>query len=235
VRISATLLDSFLFYLGAESSHDDEKASAQECYCADCAEGELIRHIKGEFSPTPAILLGRAYHSIVEKPQRSLSGFYEADGFRFEDAAVETLLQRIPLGIFEVKTTRELLVPRAGVVTLVAKCDHISGASISDFKATLKAFDSEKYLASVQWRVYLFLFQASKFTYHVACLREERDHDYQQQVPRYALRSLESMNVYPYPDLERDVRELLKEFCGYVKARGLTEYLIPKAEKAEAR
>jgi hypothetical protein len=224
MRISATLLDSFLFYLGAESEHDEE---AVRCYCADCVERELIAHIKGEFSPTREIQIGRAYHALIENPQRSLSGSYEAQGFCFEDAAIETLLDRLEPGLFEVKTTKELLVPGAGVCTLVAKCDHISGASISEFKTTLDSFDLEKYLASAQWRIYLYLFQAQFCTYHVACLKEDGD--------RFVLKSLESMNCFPYPDLERDVRELLREFCGYVKARGLESYLIPKVEKAEAR
>jgi hypothetical protein len=211
MRIAATTLEKYRLYMKEDF----------------VPESDLIATIKGEYHETPEMRLGRAYHAILERPQRALSGFYESDGFRFEDAAIENLLDRLRPGLCEVKTSKELLVPGAGVCTLVAKCDHISGASISEFKTTLDSFDSEKYLASAQWRIYLYLFQAQFFTYHVACLKEDGD--------RFALKSLESMNCFPYPDLERDVRELVREFCSYVKARGLESYLIPKVEKAEAR
>jgi hypothetical protein len=190
-------------------------------------EADLLATIRGEYSWTPEMRIGTAYHSILKRPQRALSGCYEADGFRFEDAAIENMLGRIEPGLFEVKTTKEVMVPGYGFVTLVTKCDHIRGSAISEFKTTLDSFDSEKYLASYQWRVMSLLFDASLVTYHVALLKEDGD--------RFILRSLESLNVFPYPQLEADVRELLKEFCSYVKRRGLTEYLTPKVEKAEAR
>jgi len=210
MRISATLLESFRLMM------------TTDWY----PEADLIAHIRGEYVERPEMKLGRSYHALLERPQRSLSGLYEHDGLIFEDAAIETMLERIAPGLFEVKTTKELLVPGAGIVTLVAKCDHISGAHISEFKTTLDSFDAEKYLASAQWKVMSLLFEAQRISYHVALLKDEGE--------RIALRSIESLNVFNYPDLEREVRELLKEFCSYVKRRGLTEYLLPKV-KAEAR
>jgi hypothetical protein len=219
MRISATILDSFRLYLSEDWM----------------TEADLQARIKGEQVQTPELKIGRSYHALLEKPQRSLSGQYEHDGLIFEDAAIENMLDLIEPGLFEVKTTKDVMVPGYGPVTLVTKCDHIRGAAIAEFKTTLDSFDSEKYLGSVQWKTMLLLFQASLVTYHVALLREERDHDYaQQQGPRYALRSIESLNVFGYADLEREVLSLVKDFCGYVKQRGLTEYLIPKV-KAEAR
>jgi hypothetical protein len=197
-------------------------------------EADLIAHIKGEYIERPEMKLGRSYHALLEKPQRSLSGLYEHDGLCFEDSAIENMLDLIEPGLFEVKTTKDVIVPGYGIVTLVTKCDHIRGAAISEFKTTLDSFDAEKYLGSVQWKTMLMLFEASLVTYHVALLREERDHDYAQQVPRYSLRSIESLNTFGYPAMQAEVLALVKDFCSYVRGRGLTEYLTPKV-KAEAR
>ena len=210
MRISATVLESYRRWQAME---DGEQA--------DQAEQELQAYIRGEFVPTAAITIGKAYHAILEKPQRSLFGNYKMDGCIFERSCIENMLDLIPPGLHEVKTTRELLVPGTGIVTLVAKCDHIVGSQISEFKTTLGTFKAKKYMDSVQWKVMVLLFEASLVTYYVACLRDGED--------GFELRSLEQLNVWPYPVLEQDVRALLKEFCGYVKAVGLDGYLKPKA------
>jgi len=202
LRINATLLESFRLYRQTEWFD----------------ESELIASIKGEFLPTPAIRLGRAYHSCVEQPQLSLAGFYERDGFRFEPKAIDEMRTRIlPGGLFEVKTTKTLSI-EADDVTLVCKCDHIVGSHIDEFK-TSDRFDADRYLASVQWRVMAWLFEASSVGYHVATLAEDDEDD------MVRLKGIESMNVFPYAGLEGDCRELVHEFCQYLHTKGLEDYL----------
>lgn len=208
MRISATLLESFRYWSEIE---DPETA--------DKKEAELQASIRGEFTPSPAMRIGTAYHKLVERPQLALDGVYEYDGLRFDPPAIDTLHYALPVGLFEVKATRELIVDGCAV-TLVTKCDHIAGASITEIKTTLGTFDAEKYLASYQWRVMVMLFDAMRVTYRVACLIEDAD--------RFVLRSLESITVYPYPDLKADVMELMDAFIAYVRARGLQNYLLPR-------
>lgn len=188
----------------------------------DQIEAELIGKIKGEFTWTPEMRLGTAYHAILEQPQLSLSGFYESDGFQFEAEAVDQMLATIPEGgLFEVKTTRELLVPGVGLVTLVSKADHLFGAHLSEFKTTLGSFDAEKYTDSYQWRVMAFLFEPEILTYRVACLSDYKD-------AAIGLRSIEQVDLFPYPNLEIDVRRMVREFVHYVTKIGLMDWLIPE-------
>lgn len=208
LRISATLLESFRRWDELEDSD-----------LATTIEAELIGKIKGEFTWTPRMRLGTAYHSIIERPQISLSGYYEQDGLRFSPEAVTPMLAKLKPGLFEVKTTKAILIaqPYFDEVVLVTKCDHIAGAHISELKTTLDSFDSEKYMASVQWKLMTWLFDAEAVTYHVALLREDDD--------AIALRSIESLNVFPYPALETEVRELVRAFCSYLHQKGLDGYL----------
>jgi hypothetical protein len=211
MKLSATLLETFrLMRAGA------------------IAESDLVRKIKGETFQTPEMELGRAFHHCLARPQKTITGIYEAEGFRFDPTAIETVLDHIDReGLAEVAAGRNLLVPGAGFVYLTAIADHIRGRAIAEFKTTRGVFEAARYRDSYQWRVMAMLFDAEVITYHVACLKEAGD--------RFVLEAISSLQLVPYPDLERDVRELLKEFCGYVKRRGLESYLIPKVEKAEAR
>lgn len=215
LRVSATLLESFRLYL-TEDWFD---------------EADLVAKIKGEFTWTPAMRLGTAYHAVIERPQRALSGYYEQDGFRFAPETVTPMLDKIERGVFEVKTTKSILVamPHFNEVVLVAKCDHISGSHLSEFKTTLDAFDSEKYMASYQWRIMGWLFEPTCITYHVALLKEPDE----ENVVR--LRSIESLNVFPYPALQDDCRELVRDFVDYLYKKGLDGYLRQKPVYAEVR
>lgn len=202
IRVSATLLETYRLYATTEWMKEADLAAA----------------IRGEVSPTPAMALGRAYHAVLERPQRSLTDeCYERWGWRFDRTAVETMLDKLGPGVFEAKATREL----AGV-RLVAKADHLSGLHLSEIKTTLDSPNLDKYLDSYQWRVMALLFQPQIITYHVAHLEPGGD--------GYTLRSIDSINMYPYTDLEWDCRELLAHFLDYVHARGLEEHLREKAE-----
>ena len=98
LRISATMLESFRLWMTEDWMKEED----------------LIAKIKGEFAWTPAMRLGTANHACVERPQRALSGYYEMDGFRFTAEAVESMLGKIePSGLFEVKTTKEILIAQA--------------------------------------------------------------------------------------------------------------------------
>src|SRR5262252_10010400 len=155
LRISATLLNEFALYLN------------EDWY----TEAMLQDTIKGVFKSTPEIQLGRAYHKLLERPQKNLDGLYEYKDFRFEPEAIDTLLDRLEPGVFEVKLEKSLGVTREGEqVMLVAKVDHIAGLHPSEVKTTLDPFDAEKYLGSYQWKTYVLVFEAEILSYHVAVL-----------------------------------------------------------------
>jgi len=230
LRISATLLESFrLFYAGDAFPHDEAKAKVDDCYCENCWEARLIAAIKGAYVPqTVNMRVGHAYHYLLEHPQLSLEGVYERNGFRFAPSAIEAVLERLtPGGVFETKVARSIGVTREGdQLVLVSKADHIAGLHISEFKAPLGgSFDAEKYMDSYQWRVMMMLYEANMVTYHIACLKEVDD-------DVLTLKSIDSMNLFPYPTLESDVKLLVRELLRYVRTMGLDSYLRREDSKA---
>ena len=205
LRISATLLESFRLY----QSEDWYK------------EQDLIDGIKGQLRQTPKMRLGQAYHYLLEHPQLTLDGVYERNGLRFAPYAIDSVLERLsPGGVFETKVAKTIGPTREGdELVLVAKADYIQGLHLSEFKAPLDGqFDAEKYERSYQWRVMVLLYGVSKVTYHIACLKQQDD-------GLHGLRSLDSMDLYPYSALEGDVSDLIGEFLHYVRLRKLDGYL----------
>ena len=190
-------------------------------------EAMLQDTIKGVFKSTPEIQLGRAYHKLLERPQKNLEGLYEYNGFRFEPKAIDSLLERLEPGVFEVKLEKSLGFTREGDdVILVAKVDHIAGLHISEVKTTTDPFDAEKYLGSFQWKTYCLVFEAELLTYHVAVLERVDD--------LIKLRDLASMNIFSYPGLESDVHALVRELIRYLRSTKLDEFLRRNAKAVVA-
>ncbi len=209
MRVSATQLESFRLFLEPE----------QEWF----TEQMLLESLIGTFVPTPAVKLGHAYHAVLEQPEAyRVSGGYVCEGFSFDDATLDPLLEVIDRrGVFEVKTTKTI-----GDVTLVAHADHLCGRHLSEFKTT-KQFDIDKYLGSAQWRVYALLFDALAITYRVATVDDHGN-------GVVTLKDVNSLTLYPYPALRSDVLALLDRFVAYVESKGLAPLLRDRQQAAEA-
>lgn len=210
MRISTTTIESFRLW----SQPDNEWMSEQD----------LIDTITGVFRSTPQIELGIAFERVLEDPERyRIRGGYRCNGFSFDDDTMRDPLALIDRrGVCQVKTTKQY-----GNCTVVAKADHLVGATLGEWKTTTSTFDIEKYLASCQWRYELDLFEASQLTYHVFVLD-----DHENGVAE--LRDIHSFNVFRYPELHQDCCELLGQFVSYVTAKGLDALLRERQRAAEA-
>lgn len=187
-------------------------------------EEELIASIKGEFKPSPRMLLGRALHEVIETPERYRTEdelYRHTTGYAFSPLMVDECRGYFNLsGLWEVKSTKGYVIGR-DVVTVVAKVDQLDGAWIRENKVTLGTFDFDKYERSYQWRFYLDVFDAAWVDYTVFCVSESDG-------GVIDLRSVNQFRLYPYLDLHGDCVELLRQFVSYVDMRGLRQYLTPQ-------
>lgn len=192
------------------------------------SEDNLLATIRGEFTPTPAVLLGQAFGAVLETPER-----YQVDGgyrclprggqspYFFSNGLMsEPLALMDRSGVFEAKATKQY-----GECTVVAKADQIVGARLVEHKTTLGTFDFDKYAQSYQWRFMTDIFEPVMITYHVFCLGEERD-------GTVTLRSTETFNLFPYAELHQDCCDLLDRFVSFVKLRGLDGLLRERQGQA---
>lgn len=197
MRISTTTIESFRLW----SQPDQDWMS----------EDSLIATIRGEFVPTPAVLLGKAFGRVLETPEPFMvpGGYRYGDYFFDSDVMCPAMALMDRRGVFEAKATRDY-----GNCTVVAMADQLSGARLIEHKTTLGTFDFDKYAASCQWRFMADIFQPVSITYHVFLLAEDKDGSIR-------LRGVESFDLYPYPGLHIDCADLVRQFAAYVTTRGL--------------
>src|SRR5207302_1949964 len=135
------------------------------------SEEELVAQVMGKpFEPRWQMEAGTAWHSALEdRPELITDGHdgrYGAGDYWFDGKAVTEARELIGPGLWEVKQTRVLDVFGCPV-TLVAKVDHIHGRIIQDNKARFGPLDVEGIEPSLQWRAYLWVFQAALVRYNL--------------------------------------------------------------------
>jgi hypothetical protein len=139
----------------------------------------------------------------------------EANGFTF-DMQVEAEID-LPT-IREMKATRDYLVNQT-LVTLVGKVDAIHGRTVTDHKFTGR-YDPERFMGSIQWRVYLTVFDANEFVWNVFEGSEKE--------PRsYVIRHLHRLTMHRYPGMERDVLHEIGLFLEFARGH-LPERFTPR-------
>lgn len=208
MRISTTTLESYRLW----AQPDQDWMS----------EAELLATIRGEFVPTPTVLLGQAFGKVLETPERfQVSGGYRCLEYSFSDATMAPALALMDRrGVYEAK-----VVKRYGACDVVSKADQIVGAHLKEHKTTASTFNFDKYAESYQWRFMLDSFEALLVTYHVFLLD-----DHQNGVVE--VKGIETFNFFPYADLHQDCCALLARFVDYVTVRGLDGILRQRQQEA---
>ena len=186
------------------------------------SEESLIASIRGEFVPTPAVALGKAFGLVLETPDvYRVPGGYRCDGFGFDDATMAPALALMDRrGVYEAKAVKTY-----GACDVVAKADQLVGTCLYEHKTTSSTFDFDKYAESYQWRFMVDIFEARRVTYHVFLLNDHGNSVVE-------LKGIESFNLYPYAGLHRDCCALLGRFVEYVETRGLADGLRARQRAA---
>lgn len=176
IRLSVTDLDSYLYW--KESEDMDLEA--------------LLKRLRGQEPPTPAMLAGRAFHKLFEDSEPGDLRAASVDGFDFVFALdCEIAIPEVR----ELKGEVELATP-SGPVTLVGKVDALHGITAHDFKLT-ERFDAERYADSYQWRSYLAMFGATTFVYDVFAARYD--------LPEIVVYDYHRLQFHAYPSMRDDV------------------------------
>mgnify|MGYP000922467020 CR=1 FL=1 len=191
IRLSVTDLDSYLYWKDSE----------------DMDLEALLKRLRGEEPPTPAMMAGRAFHKLFEESEPGDLRAASVDDFDFVFALdCEIAIPEVR----ELKGEIALATP-SGPVTLVGKVDALHGMTVHDFKLT-ERFDAERYADSYQWRSYLTMFNASTFVYDVFVGRYDDE--------RVTVYDYHRMHLHAYPgmraDVEREVSGLAEIVARYV-------------------
>lgn len=191
LRVSASDLDALRYYLA-----DDEANLA-----------DLLSQLRRESEPTESMKAGTALHAALETSEPGEHGELTADGYTFvfeADGEID-----LP-AIREVKTARDYVVGGC-VVTLVGKVDAVEGRRVDDHKFTAR-YDAERFMSSMQWRVYLDLFDANEFRWNVFEGRQDRN-----APSRYIITAVHQLRMHRYPGMGDHVRRALSDFVSFAR------------------
>lgn len=190
MRVSVSDVDAYRYYLASESMTLDE----------------FLARLRRETPPTPAMAAGTAFHKFLETsgPGELVDATVDGIEFRFDLSADVALPD-----IRELKATKEYLIDGIAV-ELVGKVDAMSGYRVWDHKLTSR-FDPERYADSFQWRAYLTILGAQRFTYNVFTAYED------EAAGAWIVKGFDSLDFYRYPGMERDVATQLTDFVRFVK------------------
>jgi hypothetical protein len=201
LRVSATDVDQLRYYRHSDWMEFEE----------------LLSRFKDDTQETQAMRAGTAWHKFLDGSGEAVCDVVEQDGFAFRmnlDAALNLPKLR------EVKIERTFRILGEDV-TLVGKTDGIEGRRIWDHKLT-ETFDPENYFDSLQWRIYLVLFDADAFTYNVfeggEARRTKANASYTDRgLTVWDIDQLHQLTVYRYDQMESDVMRGLTEFVEFAK------------------
>jgi len=157
---------------------------------------DMIKSVTAS-EPTEAMLVGTAFHKALETASEGEFETLSANGYTF----------RLPDASIELTPIRELRGhAEYGDLTVTGQVDGLFGKLVVDHKTTSK-FDAENYLAGLQWRFYLDIFDADVFRWHVFERREIAEREYALSVPHVLI-----ANRYPglHQDCERHAAAFLE-------------------------
>lgn len=217
--ISPSLVDSIEYWQGMEATADPE-ADEQRYQ-------ELRSQIRGEpWEPTPAMLTGRRFHQAVECPPAPCSedgiDWYEVDGERFGRLDVDHLRDQIP-GFHVPEAPGYLGLPEIGV-GMYLRADAVAGLEVHEVKTTSR-IDTDRYMASIQWRCYLLAFRARRVVYHLCRLTQDR------KTGIWSVGDYLPLVLWSYTTLRADAIDRVRAARDFVVAEGLAHYREQKEER----
>lgn len=145
---------------------------------------------------TEKMLAGTAFHKAFETAEAQEHNVLMANGYRFDILCeAEICLPRLQ----EVTLTKVY-----GDLLVRGTLDGLGGAVVTELK-TAGQFDPDRYLESLQWRMYLDLSGADRFDYHVFVTSEVGE-------KHYEVYGYHQLTQWRYPRLHKDCSDAASEY-----------------------
>lgn len=215
-----------------------------EEYNGFITEEMVIETITGVKKYKPEMITGEACHAIIENgPEQyfdSAKGKYvvavdvgELPGggreIKEEEFTWNEILPLVdyrnshPGLVFEVFNRYTTFV-KGYEVEMQMYIDAFWGTFVHEHKTVYKPWEMETYERSLQWKVYLLATLARKVTYNIFYVKEPLVSEQKAGITERTIRP-GSFDLYPYPQMQKDVHDWLYMFIDFCEKRGLLEYV----------
>lgn len=212
-RISTTAVESYRLFKN-EDWFDFEKIKAD---------------LSKKSEQTDLMLRGSSLHEILECPPENRMmrfGSYSATGapiyrhlnHSWSMADIDGI-ELTDEGKNEIKVEHFIEFPKFNVL-LVAKVDKLNGYEITDYKTTESAFDADKYMDSIQWKIYCLIFGAKRFIYRIFELSPFYLNRNSGLIDFWQIKDEHILECVPYLGMENEIRETIQDFVYFCLENG---------------
>lgn len=217
IRVSPSLLESYRLFM------------TEEWFTVE----RMREAITGKFEPTPQILLGQAYHKMLENftsvhemhlvhgNPTSAEMTVTQDGFTFAyEACVEPVADFLRANaVHEVYGTMEIRT-QFGVVSVATKADAVWGNIGGEWKTTESAIQLAKYMDSVQWKLCAWTLGLRAIDYRIMRMEQRED-------GVWTVADSNSVQCIWSDSLKAEVLDLIHGLIEFHHAQDLRAYLLP--------
>ena len=189
IKVRVTDLDSVAYYKQSDLTLED-----------------LLRRLRREEEPSDQLLSGRAFHSVLEHASVGDElGVVEQDGWTIDFRLLESSIALPP--IREQSLSRTFVVD--GVeVELRGKVDGFDGVTVIDYKGASR-FQPTVYIDNYQWKAYLLMTGASRFTHYVFVRKIDGR--------TVVMRELHRLTNYAYNGMEEAVIGSIRDYLAIAR------------------
>jgi len=200
IRISPSVLDGFRYYI----NHGNSLVEYVE---------SLKNHGQSPFKTN----VGTCLHSVLEHSSTvgdEFSLFF--DGYRTNVSIDVSCVMERP-SITELKAVKRIEVD-GHKVDLVGKADVIYGNTGKDYKITFSSLPTDRFLDSIQWQVYMMLFNLELFRYIIfRCKGDEK---------KISVYEVEHFDIYRNQYVENNVHDIVSQFIYFIIKNDIYPYFV---------
>lgn len=178
----------------------------------------FVERLTSPFIENEAMRVGSAFHKLLEeRPAENVCNGYEF--IETPNAKLTEALNLIPAGVPELKIAK-LYMSDFGMVQIVAQADLLHGNCVHEYKTSSKSIDIGKYEKSLQWQIYMDIFEADQFKYWLFKLVKDRGNE-----KKYIVQNYLCPTFYRFKGMHKNITNNINGYLQTIHDLDLTSHL----------
>lgn len=219
--IRVTQIEKFNRYMREASAYDTEQS--------------VIDGISGTFKGNEYTYVGTAFHKLVEGDYTNIEKIEGGRSITIDEGyavlmdvdqcrVARDYADSMPLAFHELREYKVFNV-NGEEICITGCADIINGLRINDIKTKYSYINEQDYLDSLQWRMYLQLFDADIFTFDLFLFDGYKKDKNGLDVRGLPIIRHDPIECMRYKEMEADNARLIGEFLQWARFRGVYDLL----------
>jgi len=169
--------------------------------------------------------LGSMFHSLIELQDAECPAIFNQEQIQHARSIFTD-------GMHEVKT-RQVFASCIGNIAITGVADYLVGRKVMEAKTTWGSFSIDKYIDSLQWRIYCRLFDASETEYVIfefpsLSTKFKTIQDINSELQ---YKAVHRFSLPRHKDDEKGIDAVINNLCKFIKAKGIESEMQMDADE----